>query len=585
MASGGALSMNPDDLDPTIREFQRQIAAAYGKFPDFASLPLAERRRIAEEVRAPWRIGGPAMRRTDELRVGERDVRIRIHRPDDTPMLPGLIYIHGGGWTLFSIDSHDRLMREYAARAGIAVIGVDYSLAPEARFPTPAEEIVSVVRWLREEGREFGIDVSRLAMGGDSAGANLTVAANLMLRRDGDAPLDAMLLNYGVFAGSSDGHESYRRYDGDSYNLTAEEMVGFWSGYIRDENDLTDPICHPLIADVSELPPAFFAVAACDVLADENRAFAERLRSAGVPAEVRVYEGATHSFLEAVSISPLAGRALDEAAEWLRARLAPPPVLMIGAGRMGQAFLSGWAGIAEASFLDPGVEACDNARKLSSIAEAADLPRPLTVMIAVKPQMISDVLPQLASLAGPDVLFISIAAGVEIASFQALLGEEARIVRAMPNTPVSVGRGVTAAVAGAGVNSRQRQQAELLLSAVGDLIWLDDEGLLDAVTAVSGSGPAYFFRFAEALAEAGAKAGLDRDSAFRLARATLSGSGAVAAARDASLADLRVEVTSPGGTTAAALAELDSAALDEVVAAVVDAAIARARQLAEENRT
>ena len=577
--------MSSDDLDPTIRQFQQRIAAAYGQYGDFESLPLAERRRIAEEVRAPWRIGGPAMRRTEEMRVGDRNVRVRIHRPSDSPMLPAMLYIHGGGWTMFSIDSHDRLMREYAARAGIAVIGVDYSLAPEARFPTPVEEIVSVVRWLRSEGRKVGIDASRLAIGGDSAGANLTVAANLMLRRDGEPLLDAMLLNYGVFSGSSEGHASYERFDGDAYNLTAAEMVGFWSGYVRDESDLDDPICHPLIAEVAGLPPAFFAVAACDVLADENIAFAERLKSAGVPAEVRVYEGATHSFLEAVSISPLAGRALDEAAEWLRARLAPPPVLLIGAGRMGGAFLRGWAGIADASFFDPMVETCEDARKLNSIDEAAGLPRPLVVMIAVKPQMLSEVLPQLVSLAGPDVLFLSIAAGVEIATFRSLLGEEARIVRAMPNTPVSVGRGVTAAIAGEGVDAGQREQVERLLHAVGDLIWLDDETLLDAVTAVSGSGPAYFFRFAEALAEAGAKAGLDRDSAFRLARATLSGSGAVAAARETSLADLRVEVTSPGGTTAAALGELDAAELERIVAAAVDAAIARARELAEENRS
>jgi acetyl esterase len=309
-----------DDLDPDIRRFQREVAAAYGRYPDFEQLPLAERRRVAEEVRAPWAAGGPAMHSTETLNVGPLGTRIRIHRPDARAVLPVLIYIHGGGWTMFSLDTHDRLMREYAARAGVAVVGIDYSLSPEAKFPRALDEIVSVVRWLRGEGTAHGLDPQRIAIGGDSAGGNLSAAANLALLRDGEAPLSAMIVNYGAFDGRAD-YPSYRRYDGPAYNLTTAEMAIFWTNYLRGEEDFGDPLACPMRGDLAGLPPTFFAVAACDILADENRDMAARLRAAGVAVDFREYAGATHSFLEAVSISPLADRALAETSAWLRAQI------------------------------------------------------------------------------------------------------------------------------------------------------------------------------------------------------------------------------------------------------------------------
>jgi acetyl esterase len=567
-----------DDLEPAIRRFQREIAAAYASHGDLDALPLAERRAVAEQVRAPWRTGGPAMRRIEELAAN--GVRIRIYRPDDRPILPVLVYLHGGGWTMFSLDSHDRMMREYAARAGIAVIGVDYSLAPEARFPAAIGEIVDVVTWLRGEGREQGLDPGRIAIGGDSAGANLAFAACLGLRDSGAAPLAGMLLNYGAFSARPDGLESYGRYAGEAYNLTAAEMAAFWRLYARSEQDYGDPLLSPILADPAGLPPAFFSVAACDVLADENVVLARKVQSAGVDTQLRVYEGAVHSFLESVSISPLADRALGEASEWLRERLAPPSVLFVGAGRMGQAFIRGWRGLVEASFFDPGIAEVEGARKLGDVAEAVGLARPLVVVIAVKPQMMAGVLPTLRDLAGPDCLFVSIAAGTEIATLRAALGAEARIVRAMPNTAVSVGAAVTAAVSGEGVGEDQKALVARLFGAVGTFLWLEDEALLDAVTAVSGSGPAYFFAFAEALAGAAVAAGVDVETAQILGRATLTGAGAIASARPENLEALREEVTSPAGTTAAALASLDQAGLAETLAEAVAAAVARAKALA-----
>ncbi|WP_380876088.1 acetylesterase [Sphingomonas sp. DBB INV C78] len=312
-----------DDLDPDIRRFQREMAASYGRYPDFEQLSLPERRRIAEEVRAPWTSGGPVMHRTEERLVGPLGVRIRIHRPDDKPAAPVLIYVHGGGWTMFSLDTHDRLMREYAARAGVVVVGVDYSLSPEAKFPVALDQIDSVIGWLRSEGTAHGIDPARIAIGGDSVGGNMTVAANLRLLAAGKPPLAAMLINYGAFD-SRPAHPSYQRYDGPEYNLTIAEMAVFWDNYARTPADLDNPFASPIRADLAGLPPAFFAIAECDVLADENRVLAGRMIKAGVSVDLNVYMGATHSFVEAVSISPLADRALSEASAWLAARLKSP---------------------------------------------------------------------------------------------------------------------------------------------------------------------------------------------------------------------------------------------------------------------
>lgn len=312
-----AKPVETDALDPDIRRFVTALNEAYGRFPNFDKLPLAERRAAAEVVRAPWRAGGPTMWCSIELDVA--GLRGRIHVPREASALPALLYLHGGGWTMFSIDTHDRLMREYAARAGVIVVGIDYSLSPEAKYPVALNEVIAAVEWLRRDGAAHGIDGTRLALGGDSAGANLAMAAALtLLPRPGPA-LRGLLLNYGVF--TPEPSASYALYDGPRYMLTIDEMRYFWNNYIREPADLRDPRVAPYLADVRGLPPALFSVAACDILADSNRAMAAKLNAAGVPADVHVYAGASHSFLEAMSIAPLSNRALDVAAGWLNHRL------------------------------------------------------------------------------------------------------------------------------------------------------------------------------------------------------------------------------------------------------------------------
>jgi len=260
-------------------------------------------------------------------------------------------------------------------------------------------------------------------------------------------------------------------------------------------------------------------------------------------------------------------------------------ILLVGCGRMGSALLTGW--------LDQGIAAADvvvvePARPalgaVTVVTEASAIPAgflPDVVVLAVKPQAMAGVLPPYRRFAG-QALILTIAAGKPIASFRAALGEAAAIVRAMPNTPAAVRRGITVCCAGPGVAPAQRDLAASLLAAVGEVGWVEDEALIDAVTALSGSGPAYVFLLVEAMAEAGARLGLDADLAMRLARATVAGSGELLRQSADDAASLRRAVTSPGGTTAAALAVLmdPASGFGPLLAQAIAAAEARSRELA-----
>ena len=323
MIPDSTLNKLGDDLDPTIRSFIRQTDAAYASHGTTSNPSHAERRAVAEKVRAPWVAGGPAMVRVEEFAVPSQHgpVRIRLYDPTAQAGKPALIYVHGGGWVMFSLDTHDRIMREYAARAGICVIGVDYSLSPEARFPVALEEIIAVVRHLRDHAGDLAIDGDRLAIGGDSAGANLSLATALSLRDAGEGEnLAALVLNYGAFD-TQLAPEDKARFGGDGYMLTSEEMGQFWTDYLGRAEDARNPLATPLQADLHDLPPVFLCVPQCDVLTGQSLMLHDRLKAAGNRTEAVVYAGASHSFLEAVSISPVAERAFDDAAAWLREKL------------------------------------------------------------------------------------------------------------------------------------------------------------------------------------------------------------------------------------------------------------------------
>lgn len=255
-------------------------------------------------------------------------------------------------------------------------------------------------------------------------------------------------------------------------------------------------------------------------------------------------------------------------------------VVLLGCGKMGSALLGGWL----QRGLDPGAVTAIDPNPSDWLRETgvrigttppADA---MLALVAVKPQMIDAALPALRGL--DDALILTVAAGTPLADYEAQLGAGARIVRAMPNTPSAIGRGITAIIGNAAATEADLDVADDMLSAVGEVVRLEEESQLDAVTGLSGSGPAYVFHLIETLARAGAAQGLSADLSLRLARATVAGAGALAMA-GADPAELRRNVTSPGGTTQAGL-EVLMAELGDLVGRTVSAAADRSRELGRE---
>jgi pyrroline-5-carboxylate reductase len=263
------------------------------------------------------------------------------------------------------------------------------------------------------------------------------------------------------------------------------------------------------------------------------------------------------------------------------------PIVLAGAGKMGGAMLAGWLarGLDAKSVAVIEPQPSEEIRAVTAKGvrlnpSPGDVGTVATLVVALKPQTFREAGAMLKSFAGPSTLVVSIMAGITIASISKVCGGS--VVRAMPNTPAAIGRGITVAVAANNVSAPQRAVADALLRATGAVEWVDDENLMDAVTAVSGSGPAYIFLLAEELARAGVEAGLPEDLATKLARATVAGSGELLHRSDAPSATLRQNVTSPGGTTAAALEVLMGPdGLQSLLTRAVAAATRRSKELAK----
>lgn len=269
-----------------------------------------------------------------------------------------------------------------------------------------------------------------------------------------------------------------------------------------------------------------------------------------------------------------------------------PIVLLIGGGNMGRALLGGWhkaEAVSSVTVVDPQPHDLlkdSHAHKVFTHIDEVQHPEQFNVVVlAIKPQVFDEVLPALKRFARQDTLFLSIAAGKSINTIAKGIGHEAAIVRAMPNTPALIGHGIAVCANNNLATAEQRAIAKSLLSAVGEVLWTSDEKTLHAVTALSGSGPAYVFALIEAMQKAGEKLGLSHDMAARLARRTVEGSGALAAfSPDKSPADLRHQVTSPGGTTEAALRVLHGEkGLCALLTEAIEAAARRSQELASGN--
>ena len=248
--------------------------------------------------------------------------RVRLYDPiNDSKPLPALIFLHGGGWVGGDIESRDNGARLLAAQSRCAVLSVEYALAPEHRFPEPLDDVVAISRWIHQHANEIGVDANRLAIGGDSAGANLALAAALDLRDTGEQLFKCLLLFYGVYAHDHDtpSHQQFGR-DG-RYTLSSAAMDCCWRMYLADLEQDKDPRAAPLYADMRDLPPAYVMCGSLDPLLDDSHQLYAKMKQAGIDARKRIFDGVTHSFMSHIGQLDLAVQAWQEAADYLRATL------------------------------------------------------------------------------------------------------------------------------------------------------------------------------------------------------------------------------------------------------------------------
>ena len=297
--------------DPLSAEVRALVDAMAEAFPDPARAPLT-----AEALRAASRTGVGRPTRIlplveDRAIPGDPPVPVRVYHPDGaSDGGPVLVFLHGGGWVLCDLDTHDGLCRELAALAGVTVVSVDYRRAPEHPFPAALLDTCTVISWAERNS-------SRIAVAGDSTGGNLAVAAALMALDRGGPPIAAQLLLYPVLDHRLD-RPSATAYATGFFHTTAH-MRWYWKQYLGPGGDGEDPYASPGLApDLSGLPPAYLLLPECDPLRDEGHAYADRLAEAGVPVELIVAPGMFHGFLGLRGILPEADRHLAEAAAWLR---------------------------------------------------------------------------------------------------------------------------------------------------------------------------------------------------------------------------------------------------------------------------
>jgi len=303
-------------LDP---QAQALIASVAGGKPVEQMTPQEMRDALEERVR----LTGGAPEPVDQVVPGvvpgpAGPIVVRIYTPKGgQAALPGLVYLHGGGWARGSLQTHDIVCRSLANGAGCVVVSVDYRMAPEHRFPAAFEDSLAATRWVAEHAAELGIDPRRLAVGGDSAGGNLAAAVALAARDAGGPSLVHQLLIYPV----TDYNFDTRSYadNAEGYMLTRAAMQHYWRLYLRDGSDGADFRASPLRArDFGNLPPALVITAEFDPLRDEGRAYADRLREAGTPVLYREYPGMVHGFVTSAGVLDAGKQAVREAAAALK---------------------------------------------------------------------------------------------------------------------------------------------------------------------------------------------------------------------------------------------------------------------------
>jgi len=306
---------------PVDPQAQALLDAAAGA-PPIQEVTIAQGREALEQ-RARMTAGQPEpVAEVKDLQMPGPGgaLRLRVYRPSNAPSLPGLVYFHGGGWVRGSLQTADVLCRALANQAECVVVSVDYRLAPEATFPAAAEDAWAATQWVATNAASLGIDPERLAVGGDSAGGQLAAVVALLAREHHGPRLVYQLLIYPVVDYNLD-TQSYRD-NAEGYLLTRDGMQFYWDTYLNDPSEADDIRACPLRArDLANLPPALVITAEYDPLRDEGRAYADRLRADGTPAEYREVPGMLHGFAGSTGVLDVGRAAVRQAALTLRAAL------------------------------------------------------------------------------------------------------------------------------------------------------------------------------------------------------------------------------------------------------------------------
>jgi acetyl esterase/lipase len=300
--------------------------AARANLPPYAELGAAAARALYRETRGALSPPPPEVERVEDLDAPgpAGPIAVRLYRglgTADDERLPALVYFHGGGWTIGDIDTHDVVCREFANLARCAVVSVDYRLAPEHKFPAAVEDAIAATHWTGRMAETLGLDPTRIAVGGDSAGGNLAAVVALTLRDAGGPPLAMQVLIYPAVDMAAD-RPSHMKY-AEGYMLTRESILWFTANYLRGSEDVADWRASPLrIGDVAGVAPAYVITAGFDPLLDEGKAYADRLHEAGVPVIYECFEGMIHGFVTMGGMIAAAHHAIYRAATGLKQAFA-----------------------------------------------------------------------------------------------------------------------------------------------------------------------------------------------------------------------------------------------------------------------
>jgi acetyl esterase/lipase len=309
--------MPSDKLAPEIRALLEAMAADGA--PPMETLSIPEAREVALSLNEL--AGDPeVVARVEDRKIAGRsgDIPVRIYVPAGDGPFPGVVFLHGGGWVIGGLDTHDNICRAIARRAGAVVVSVDYRLAPEHPFPAALEDSVDAAAWVADNAAALAIDPRRLVIAGDSAGGALSTIVAAKARDTGGPAFALQVLVYPVADLSSFDTASHAEFAEDHF-LTRSLMEWFATHYIPRAEDRTRPDASPAcIADLRGLPPALVITAECDPLRDEGEAYAKRMQEAGVPVTLTRYAGMIHPFLHFVVVTPNAHKALDEIASAIR---------------------------------------------------------------------------------------------------------------------------------------------------------------------------------------------------------------------------------------------------------------------------